>query len=212
MDKCSSTLSLNQNMVIYISEDLYEEVFNFRKKLNLLNKTIIKKVNLSYLYKYDEIEKLKDITKKNIKPYNDPYYILAVNTRYKYMNNSIINNYFNNDYYCWLDFSASHIVDIREDMLFNIKNNEKIRIAWIARMNKEGNFVFNHKALGGGVFGGHKNTLLEFINIHNKEFDEMLEDGYMINDDRLLFFIYEKYPEMFDLYFSSYKNLVNKFN
>lgn len=54
--------------------------------------------------------------------------------------------------------------------------------------------------------------MLEFINIHNKEFDEMLEDGYMINDDRLLFFIYEKYPEMFDLYFSSYKNLVNKFN
>ena len=79
-------------------------------------------------------------------------------------------------------------------------------------MDKQENFVFNHKALGGGVFGGYKNSLLEFIETHNNEFDKLLEQRYMINDDRLLFFIYEKYPEMFNLYFSSYKNLVNKFN
>ena len=212
MEKCSKTLSIDQNMVIFISEDFYDDIYNFRKNLNLLDKTKIIKIDLSFLYKYDNINDLKIITEKNIKPYNDPYYILAVNTRYKYMKESITENYFNNDYFCWLDFSASHIVDINENFKFNIKNDEQIRLGWIARMDKEKKFVFNHKALGGGVFGGHKNSLLEFINIHNKEFDKLIDDGYMINDDRLLFFIYEKYPEMFNLYFSSYKNLVNKFN
>ena len=212
MDKCSKTLSIDQNMVIFISEDIYEDVYNFRKNLNLLDKTKIIKIDLSYLYKYESINELKTITERNIKPYNDPYYILAVNTRYKYMKESIENNYFDNDYFCWLDFSASHIVDINENFKFNIKNDEQIRVGWIARMDKEKNFVFNHKALGGGVFGGYKNTLLEFIKIHDKEFNKLLEKGYMINDDRLLFFIYEKYPDMFNLYFSSYKNLVNKFN
>ena len=53
------------------------------------------------------------------------------------MKESITENYFNNDYFCWLDFSASHIVDINENFKFNIKNDEQIRLGWIARMDKE---------------------------------------------------------------------------
>jgi hypothetical protein len=64
--------------------------------------------------------------------------------------------------------------------------------------------------LGGGVFIGHKNIMIEFIKIHDIEFQKLMNMGYCINDDKLLFLIYEKYPHLFDIYGSSYSDILIK--
>ena len=54
--------------------------------------------------------------------------------------------------------------------------------------------------------------MLEFIKIHDIEFQKIMNMGYCINDDKLLFYIFEKNPHLFDYYCSSYSTLLRKIN
>jgi hypothetical protein len=207
IEKSSGTLQIPQYMVIYCSEELIDDVSKIRENAGLLNKTKIIKITLeNNLYMADKLDKIRENVAKNNPPYNIPEYILAVNSRYGYIQNAIENNYFNTDYFAWIDFSASHIVDILPNKIIEAKSHDKIRIGWIARYSNN-QFVYNHYCLGGGIFYGHKEIMMELIKIHHSEFVKLTEMGYNINDDKLLFIIMEQNPYLFDTYFSDYKNL-----
>lgn len=209
-EKSKDTLQIKQNMVIYVTKDLVEKVKTFREKHNLLEKTkIVEITKEKNLYLYDQIDKIRENVKKNNKPYNIAEYILAVNSRYNLIKNAIESNYFNNDYYAWIDFSAGHIVNIPTNLKISYSREDKIRIALIGRKHKsKSNFDYNYKCLGGGIFAGHKEIMLELIKIHDIEFRSLMNLGYCINDDKLLFTIYEKYPQLFDIYVCGYKSLL----
>ena len=78
---------------------------------------------------------------------------MSVNSRY---------NYFNTNFFAWINFSASHIVNIPINLKFCYDNKYQIRIAWISRINNK-SFVYNHKVLGGGFFMGYYKTMMAFI-------------------------------------------------
>ena len=212
IEKSKDTLSINQNMVIYLSKNLISQVKEYRKKLGFENKTKIIEINeTENLYLYNKLNIIEENVKKNIPPYNIAKYILAVNSRYNLIKDAIVNNYFNNDYYAWIDFSAGHIVDIPKNYKITYSNENKIRIAWIGRSKKDKtNFEYNYKCCGGGVFVGHKIIMQELIKLHDIEFQNLMKMGYCINDDKLLFLIFEKYPQLFDMYVSGYKCLLTK--
>ena len=200
-------------MIIFVTEETIDHVEKIRKEVNLLHKTKIITVKESDLYQYENIDNLNELMKKNIPPYDSKYQILAVNSRYKLVKQAIEMNIFNTDYYGWIDFGISHIVDIPKKFKVVYSNHEKIRLGWIARKKKNKNFlIFNHKALGGGFFIGHKEIIRIFIDLHDNEFNKLSKMGYCINDDKLLFLMYEKYPNLFDVYCSGYANLANRIN
>jgi hypothetical protein len=212
IEKSYPTLSIQQNMVIYVSKELVEHVTDIRTKLNLIDKTkiiIITKDNLFMENNNETLQRVFLKTKQNIIPYDNDYLILLVNTRYNYVLDSISNNYFNTDYFAWVDFGAGHIVNIPQQTKIEYSNSSKVRMAWIARF-EENKFAFNHCVLGGGLFCGHKEIIKEFIKLHNQEFLNILDMGYVINDDKLLFFVFEKYPYLFDTFFSGYKSIASK--
>ncbi len=72
-------------------------------------------------------------------------------------------------------------------------------------------FVYNHHCLGGRI-SGRKEIMKELIKLHHKEFVKLMEMGYNINDDKLLFIIMEQNPYLFDIYYSDYKNLFVSYN
>ena len=194
-------------MVIYCSEELIEDVSKIREEFGLQDKTKIIKITLeNNLYMADKLYKIRENVAKNNSPYDIPEYILAVNSRYGYIKNAIENNYFNTDYFAWVDFSASHIVNIPPNKIIEPKLHDKIRIGWIARYSNN-QFVYNYNCLGGGIFYGHKEIMMELIKLHHSEFVKLMEMGHNINDDKLLFIIMEQYPYLFDTYYSAYKNL-----
>lgn len=202
------TLSIPQPMVIYASLDMIEKIKEFRKDYMDITKIIeITEENL-YMYIYKDI--INENCKKNISPYNNYKYIMCVNARYNYLRDTIKNNYFNTEYICWIDFALNHIVEMNDFKIF-YNNPDKIRIAWIGRLNKN-IFTYNHKCLGGGIYCGSMNSMLKLIELHDAEFIKLMNLGYNINDDKLLFIIFEKYPELFDIYFSSYGMMCNKIN
>jgi hypothetical protein len=197
-------------MVIYCSEDLLEDVAKIREEIGLIDKTKIIKITLeNNLYMAHRLDKIRENVAKNYPPYDIPEYILAVNSRYGYLQNAIENNYFQTDYFAWVDFSASHIVNIPPNQTIQPKSYDKVRIGWIARYSNN-QFVYNHYCLGGGIFTGHKEIMMELIKLHHSEFVKLTDMGYNINDDKLLFMIMEQYPYLFDTYYSDYKNLFVK--
>jgi hypothetical protein len=207
IEKSHGTLQIPQYMVIYCSEGLLEQVYKIREESGLLNKTKIIKITLENdLYMADKLNKIRENVAKNNPPYDIPEYILAVNSRYGYIQNAIENNYFNTDYFAWVDFSASHIVNIPPNKIIEPKSYDKVRIGWIARYSNN-QFIYNHHCLGGGIFAGHKEIMMELIKLHHLEFIKLTEMGYNINDDKLLFLIMEQNPYLFDTFFSDYKNL-----
>jgi hypothetical protein len=215
IDKSTQTLSMNQNMVIFVSEELINHVISIRESLKLMDKTKIITVSEQDMFMYEHREKIFASIEKNIPPYNNQYLLMLVNSRYDYMLKAIEENYFKTDYFAWVDFSAGHIVEFPNKALnvqhcFEYSIADKIRIAWIARFNRDKTFGYNHLVMGGGIWIGHKDTLKEFIRLHNIEFRRLLDLGFVINDDRLIFFIFEKYPQLFDTYFSSYGLLLKK--
>lgn len=214
IEKAKGTLSLKHNMVIYVSKNLIEYVEKYRKSIGLEKKTKIIEISIEdNLYMYEQLDKIKENVKKNISPYDIAEYVLSVNSRYEYIKDAIENNYFSNEFYAWVDFSAGHIVDIPEKFKITYSEIGKIRIAWISRINKNTQtFKFNHYCLGGGVFIGHKNVMLELIKIHDIEFKNLVKLGYCINDDKLLFIIFEKYSHLFDVYHCGYKSLLTRIN
>ncbi len=207
LEKSRGTLQIPQYMVIYCSEELIDDIHKIREEAGLLNKTKIIKITLeNNLYMVDKLDKIRENVAKNNPPYDLPEYILAVNSRYGYIQNAIENNYFNTEYFAWLDFSLSHIVDIPPNKIIEPKSHDKVRIGWIARYT-DNQIVYNHYCLGGGIFSGHKKIMMELIKIHHIEFVKLTEMGYNINDDKLLYIIMEKNPYLFDTYFSYYNNL-----
>lgn len=213
LESSIQTLNINHYMVIFVTSDTISHVTNIRKNNNMLHKTKIIEVCETEIYQYNRLEELNDLMKKNIPPYDSKYQILAVNSRYELVRRAIKLNPFNTDFYGWIDFAISHIVDIPENFRVRYTNHEKIRLGWIARKQKKTNTLnFNHKALGGGFFVGHKDILKIFIDLHDKEFNNLANLGYCINDDKLLFLMYEKYPSLFDVYCSGYANLANRIN
>ncbi len=209
VEKSIPTLSIPQFMVIYVSPEIKDHVVNIRKQCGLMDKTKIIEISLEDLYMYDNIEKMKECSQKNISPYDNHLYVMSVNSRYNYLKKSIDNNYFNTNYFAWIDFGISHIVSMKKMGNIAYNNENKIKIAWIARYKN--NFTWNHCAMGGGFFVGHKKTMLEYIKLHDMEFKSMLEFGHCVNDDRLIYLMFEKYPEIFDFYFSSYGHMILKF-
>ena len=215
IEKSTQTLSMNQNMVIFVSEELINHVISVREPLKLMDKTKIIPVSEQGMFMYEHREKIFASIEKNIPPYNNQYLLMLVNSRYNYMLQAIQENYFNTDYFAWVDFSAGHIVEFPNKELniqhcFNYSTADKMRIAWIARFNRDKTFGYNHLVMGGGIWIGHKDVMKEFIRLHNIEFERLLDLGFVINDDRLIFFIFEKYPQLFDTYFSSYGLLLKK--
>jgi hypothetical protein len=209
-EKSIPTLKIKQKMVIYVSQYLYEHVYNIRKSINYLDKTKIIIIDNTFLYMKEHIEKIRKNCEKNCKIYKNPYYISAVSTRYNLMRDAIKNNFFSTNYFTWIDFAVSHSIIISENTLF-CYNDYKFRISWIARYNKNKSFQFNHYVLGGGIFGGHKDIVKLVSDLHDEVFIDNMNLGYNCNDDKTLWFIFERYPELFDTYFSGYISIAARY-
>jgi hypothetical protein len=120
LEHAIETLKIPKYMVIYVSQEYYSFVLNIREKFNLSNKTKIITITENDLYMFEKIDKIKKNCEKNIAPYNNPYQIIAVNSRYNYVQKSMENNFFNTRYFAWIDFSINHIVRIPPRILLNI--------------------------------------------------------------------------------------------
>lgn len=210
-DYCMPTLSLRHPMVIYVSTDTIDLVREVRGELGLLEKTRIIETSIEELDQYKNYKAIERAAFANVPPYNKPEHLIAVVARYELLQRSVSSNPFKTTHFAWIDFAASHIVEFPSNNILRPQIDDRVRASWIARWRgSEQRFTFNHKAIAGGCLLAHAEVIPELINQHREAFQMLLSLGHCINDDQLLYAMFEQNRELFNTSHSGYASVLKK--
>lgn len=211
VEASAPTLALPHPMVAYVSSDLVDHVRAAREAAGMLERTHIIEVDTGHLFLADEVDAVAACVRNNLPPYDDPRFILAVTARYRHLADALDRNLFGTELFAWVDFGASHIVRMPPGLRLDCPRLDQVRIGRIARYySRTEEFGFDHKTLGGGLFAGHREILKVFLAEHERMFRRLMAAGYCVNDDKLLFLMFERCPRLFDIFFSGYASLASR--
>lgn len=199
-------LQNNLQKIIFIEKNIYD---NFFSNQNFINTHFIffEKKDI-YLYNY--INNITNFSINTNNPNKDNLEYLFVQChKTEWIKQAIDINYFNSEQFIWIDFGIFHIfnnIQIFNDSLNSLanKNYELVRIPTI--WNPE--ITYNtdvHKNIcwyfAGGVFGGHKNSLLKFADImKNKCISYIQEYKNLVWEVNIWYLIYRDNKELFNTY------------
>ena len=224
MEKGRETLKLNYPMVIFCDETTYDEIKTIRDEYvtdSTLTHYIIKNITEYDFYK----ENIAKITHNRIhnsnyeNSRNTPSYYLV--TMFKIMALDIAkeNNFYNTDYYAWIDFGGSHIMkDFNHSAIKMLENpNPKISLCYIHYRTKDEMYKLL-RTIGGfcGIaatsFTIETNYIKPFYDTTFALFYELLNNGIGHAEEQILTLFYDKYPELCTLYYGDYYSILQNYH
>ena len=120
-------------------------------------------------------------------------------------------NIFNTNQFIWVDFGIYHIMNNDEELFIHLitnlnnKSYENIRIASGTCYNLEQIFTKIQWFFLGGIFGGHKDKLLEFADLMKQKcIDIMTNEKTIIWEVNIWFLIFLENQELFDRYIADH--------
>ena len=210
-----SILKSNISKIIFTDTNMYEKIKKFENentKIMLTNKENF------YLYKYKNLN-LDLNTDSPLKDTLDYIFIMCSKT--EMIRQAIELNYFKTEQFIWVDFGIKHIFKCSEEefikKLENLKHKkyEKVRIASIWDPNNlfvlKNIDIFRDIAwfFAGGVFGGNKDFLLDFVDKTKEKCIRIIEEKKMIMwEVNIWFLVYLDYSTIFDCYPSNHNETI----
>jgi len=212
----AKTLKLNVPMVIY-TEEKFQTFIEKQKQNNL--KIIVKPLSQIPYYKYnskiisilnDPIYKSKIVDPNRIECNLSLYNIIQY-SKFDWIVEAIQNNYFDTDYYFWMDAGCSRFFqDVNLDKEwpnnYNILSKDKFNIQGNSntvfyKINDIENYVWDSNCiLVGTLFGGTKNVCIDMARRVNEQFELYLNNNIVNNEQIILGYIYKNNPELFNVY------------
>ncbi|KAL5014102.1 hypothetical protein ScPMuIL_008372 [Solemya velum] len=219
-------LSTNENMVIFVDEKDMDFVKNYRKQLNLDNKTDIRTPNVNTLEYFDYLQYITDILetddfKENNKMLDKPWgfsplYVALVNNKISFLNTATRANPFGSKSFFWIDASYGFGTDtpfthenwnpeelqtISDKMIYAVSPDIK---AYKILMN----MMILHKreipaAVNGGFFGGTVPAIAKYHQLYRKQFREALVENIVSNDEYFALSCINENPDVFYIVASS---------
>jgi hypothetical protein len=217
-----ATLSLDQNMIIYCEPE-NEEFMRSLRPAWLLTKTQF--VTMSFedfpLTKYREqiIENRKQFPYKFDDRNTASYYLLCM-SRYDMLKRTIEQNPFNSTHFAWLNICIERMGFTNLIELDNVflQNRNKFSTCYIDYRAKElvenpPNYYRNGGlcSMCSGFFTGNSYYMKEFCNEVEKAFMDYLKVGYGHADEQLFSVVYFRKPELFDVYYGDYLQMVRNY-
>jgi hypothetical protein len=225
LDKGRETLKLPYPMVIFCDEDNYIKIKQIRDEYiynQELTKYIIKNIT-----EYDFYKENFDIINENRKN-NEFYKTSRVTSSYCLVTCFKIiaiylakqNNFFNSEYFAWIDFGGSHVMkDFNNSAKKMLDNpNSKISFCYIHYRNNElypmNIFLKNggYCTVGGTSFTVHKDYVNKFYNGCISIFHEILFNGVGHCDEQVLTYFYNKFPELCNIYYGDYYSILENYH
>ena len=226
MEKGRETLKLNYPMVIFCDESNYEKIKKIRDEYILnpdLTNYIIKNITEYDFYK----ENWNIITENrtNMECYknsrNTASYYLVTTFKFIAINIAKQHNFYNTDYYAWIDFGGSHVLKN-----FNVcankilKNpNPKISFCYIHYRNHSELYPMKSFLQNGGhcgvattTFTVQKEYVNRFYNGCLNIFHETLYNGLGHCDEQILTYFYDKYPELCNIFYGDYYSILTNYH
>lgn len=217
-------LSLPVNLVIYCDEEDREHMLKFRESKGFLEQTKVVCKKLSDFELYDLVETIKENRIKTDhygqRPDRLSHYSALTNIKFEMINGAIDNDYFNSNYYGWIDFGVCHFSGFYIHALIRALKvyRQKVSCCFIHYQPKD--VVTNveeynrHKLFGmaAGFITGHKDYFHPACTNGIKYFRETVEAGYGHHEEQILHLIYHHHPELFDFYFGDYHQYLSNYD
>lgn len=216
--------SLKINMVVYVDPNLCELFKAGREKYGNINNTKIIERSYDDLYwsKYEntlqECMKINPI--KNTDSKKDTVKYMVINwSKYLLVKDTIQNNYFDSDYFFWIDAGIKHVAKIPEnpeDLFQNIP--DEIRMLEMKTVNPNEilnlkNFCMYRKGnMAGGLWSGSKENVLEFIELNHNLTLELMEMKLTAMDEMIYSILSAKHPLLFNNFYGDYCSIVENYS
>jgi hypothetical protein len=202
--------SININKVIFIEEHIYNTYFK-NQNFPLTIFIFINKENI-YLYKYTADDLINFNMLQTDNPSKDTIeYMYVQCSKTELVRLAIELNIFNTNQFIWVDFGIYHIMNNDEELFIHLitnlnnKSYENIRIASGTCYNLEQFYTKIQWFFLGGIFGGHKDKLLEFADLMKQKcIDIMTNEKTIIWEVNIWFLIFLENQELFDRYIANH--------
>ena len=224
MEKGIETLKLKYPMVIFCDNTTYSIIKQIRDKYitdDTLTKYIIKNITDYNFYK-DNIDKIIN-NRKDIEYYkgnrNTPSYYLVCMFKIIAISISKEKNFFNTNYYAWVDFGCSHIVRDFNNSIIKMLDNPKpkITLCYIHYRTKNEMYILIN-TIGGfcgiaaAIFTLEKEYILDFYNNIFTIFYELLNNNIGHAEEQILTLFYDKYPELCTINYGDYYSILTNYH
>lgn len=224
-DYFKNTLSLKSKMVIFIESELLDFVKKERAKIDPSlehTKIIIKPFNMLPKYHlYNDIKKImvspeyrKGLIDPNPPEYNIPEYSVLVHSKMHLVQEAIDNNYFNTEYYMWMDGGIRHnkfkpeqknAIYPNNDKLLNIKGIRMLcRILPTDDDLKIDKFYKSHQnRFGAGVILGNIKNITKFNSLMDEILLNAIDNNLIDSEQSMHVICYLQNKELFDLVYNT---------
>lgn len=222
LQSARATMSLDQNLVVYCEPDSVD-LMKAMRPVWLAHKT--KYVTMSFedfrltQYRNQIIENRKRFPYAFDDRNTASYYLLCM-ARYDMLKRTIAENPFQTSHFAWLNICIErmgykNLVEL--DAVFR-ENRDKFSTCYIDYRPRH--LVFNppeYFRYGGlcsmcsGFFTGNAHYMREFCERIEEKFLWYLERGYGHADEQLFSAVYFDHPELFDVYYGDYQQMVTNY-
>ena len=178
-------VELNINICLFISpeyKDAIDFISNKHKNVIVIEVLSIEDLEITKIGNRNSDSLSPPERRHNIKDSSN--YMFLMNSKIEFIKKTINANPFNNDYFCWFDFSLPYIFKNMESSLTKLKKYSESNftsqpfIAMPGCWNKCSNVDvlkdFIYWRFCGGFFIGDKNSLLSFYDVSIARFEEFL--------------------------------------
>jgi hypothetical protein len=216
-------LKLPYPIIIFIDENIetFNAIYNFRKELNLLEKTVIIKKNFTNTYFYKDLSRLQELQDKfhilngDIQ-HETPHYIILNNNKFDCIDNAIELNPFGSTHFLWMDFGINHIAETTERIhkwIFDIPDKIKQLCInpYTENTSQKEQFQLIYHNMAGGLFSGSKNNLKKYSELFKQKTEQIYNDDWYQIDEAVMTMVQRENPELFDLFYGDYQGIVSNY-
>jgi len=218
----SENILNKQNPIVIFTTDEYKDrCISIRKKTdkNLIYTTIII-IPFEKLFYYDKLELIRQIQINNINnifpqyernnpEFCVPEYIVLINNKIHFLKEVADKNPYNSQIFQWVDFGLHPNLYVKEqfnDFFFSKIFYKKDKIRLVSFKNTV-NFIntdlikyYNShcSTLSAGLIAGDKNTINMLYELYIEQFNVMIKNNVINQEQYILYYIMCKKPELFD--------------
>ena len=221
-ESARATFALDRNIVVYCEEDSLESLKALRPA-HLMERTRFIVVDFEKLpltkYRQQIIENRRRINYNADNRNTASYYLLCM-ARYALGKRTMDENPFGSTHFAWLNICIErmgyknliHLEDI-----FSGPPRDKVSTCYIDYIPKtalepvSSYLAFGRCSLCSGFFTGRRDYFYEFCNLVEQKFLYYLERGYGHADEQLFSPVYFAHPELFDLYYGDYYQMITNY-
>lgn len=201
--------------------DTYNSIYNFRKELDLLDKTYIYMCDFktTYFYKYlnrlEELQSTFHIINGEVE-HETPLYVILNNNKFDCIDKTINLNPFNSTHLVWIDFGINHVAENTEKINeWILKVPDKIKQLCINPYTESNaakdHFRFIYHNLAGGLFSGSIENMKKYSYLFKKKTEEIYNDNWYQIDEAVMTMVVRENPDLFDLFYGDYKGIISNY-